>query len=100
MAQHLAREGYATHSNGTYVHLHHGHGSANFEKGLTKLTFCRLADLKGAIDKSDALQQDNKSRWPPHGVAGKGAEAAPALKLWDIAPVEVQREQTARMAND
>ncbi|KAH6609697.1 glycosyltransferase family 1 protein [Trichoderma cornu-damae] len=74
MAQHLAKEGYAIMSTASY------------------------ADLEGAIHKSDLLWEDNKSRWPPHTVRPR--KNAGGLRLWDMHPQEVEREEDAQMAND
>ncbi|KAF7554195.1 hypothetical protein G7046_g6879 [Stylonectria norvegica] len=72
LAQHLAKEGYATMS------------TASSE------------DLQGAIDKAELLFEDNKTRWPPHQVPQQNAR----LRLWDIAPQEVSKEENAQMVHD
>ncbi|TQV92045.1 hypothetical protein V2A60_004351 [Cordyceps javanica] len=73
MAQHLAAEGYATHAKPD------------------------LADLKEAVDKSKLLVEESKSRNPPHAVS---SEKQPAMRLWDIVPEEVQKEQNQQMSAD
>jgi beta-1,4-N-acetylglucosaminyltransferase len=73
MAKHLAQEGYATMSDGSQ------------------------SDLQGAIHKSELLREDNRSRWPPHDV---GAPKNSAVRLWEIAPGEVEREENAQMVHD
>ncbi|EGR52593.1 glycosyltransferase family 1 [Trichoderma reesei QM6a] len=74
MAKHLAKEGYAITSTASYL------------------------DLQGAIHKADLLWQDNKSRWPPHTV--KPQKAPGALRLWEMHPQEVEKEEDAQMIND
>ncbi|KAJ3498506.1 hypothetical protein NLG97_g1063 [Lecanicillium saksenae] len=73
MAQHLAEEGYATQAK------------------------AELADLKDAVDKSKLLVEENKSRNPPHAISSKDK---PAMRLWDIVPEEVQKEQNQQMSTD
>ncbi|PON27537.1 hypothetical protein TGAM01_v203304 [Trichoderma gamsii] len=74
MAMHLANEGYATMSTARYT------------------------DLQGAIHKADLLWEENQSRWPPHSV--KSQKNASSLRLWEIHPQEVGKEEDARMVND
>ncbi|KAL7896494.1 glycosyltransferase family 28 C-terminal domain-containing protein [Trichoderma sp. SZMC 28014] len=74
MATHLANEGYATMSTARYT------------------------DLQGAIHKADLLWEENQSRWPPHSA--KSQKNASSLRLWDIHPQEVEKEEDARMVND
>ncbi|KAL7793568.1 glycosyltransferase family 1 protein [Trichoderma ceciliae] len=74
MAKHLAKEGYAIMSAASY------------------------ADLQGAIHKADLLWEDNKSRWPPHAV--KPQKKSGGLRLWDMHPQEVEKEEDAQLAND
>ncbi|KAK1246677.1 hypothetical protein MKX08_000479 [Trichoderma sp. CBMAI-0020] len=74
MATHLANEGYATMSTARYT------------------------DLQGAIHKADLLWEENQSRWPPHSVGSQ--KNASSLRLWEIYPQEVEKEEDARMVND
>ncbi|KAL7823232.1 UDP-N-acetylglucosamine transferase subunit alg13 [Trichoderma gracile] len=74
MAKHLAKEGYAITSTASHL------------------------DLQGAIHKADLLWEDNKSRWPPHTI--KPQKAPGALRLWEIHPQEVEKEEDAQMTND
>ncbi|KEY65029.1 hypothetical protein S7711_07365 [Stachybotrys chartarum IBT 7711] len=73
MAKHLATEGYAT------------------------MSTSELDDLQGAIRKSELLSEENKTRWPPHEVAPK---QMPTLRLWEIAPTDVEKEEDAQMVHD
>ncbi|KAK5987116.1 UDP-N-acetylglucosamine transferase subunit alg13 [Cladobotryum mycophilum] len=75
MAKHLAKEGYATMA------------SASHE------------DLQGAIHKADLLWEDNKSRWPPHEVNPQKT-TKPGLRLWELHPRDVEKEENAQMAHD
>ncbi|OAA77240.1 Glycosyl transferase, family 28 [Akanthomyces lecanii RCEF 1005] len=72
MAQHLAKEGYATQAK------------------------AELGDLKEAVDKAKLLVEENKSRNPPHAISSD----KPATRLWDIVPEEVQNEQNQQMSTD
>lgn len=74
MAKHLAKEGYAITSTPSYT------------------------DLQGAIHKVNLLWEENKSRWPPHEV--KQQKIPGALRLWDMHPQEVEKEEDAQMTND
>ncbi|PTB38881.1 uncharacterized protein TrAFT101_006908 [Trichoderma asperellum] len=74
MAKHLAKEGYAIMSTAS------------------------CTDLQGAIHKADRLWEENQSRWPPHSV--KPQKNAGSLRLWEIHPQEVEREEDAKMVND
>ncbi|KKO98969.1 beta-1,4-N-acetylglucosaminyltransferase [Trichoderma harzianum] len=74
MAKHLAKEGYAITSTPSYT------------------------DLRGAIHKVNLLWEENKSRWPPHEV--KSQKNPGALRLWDMHPQEVEKEEDAQMTND
>ncbi|KAL6699834.1 glycosyltransferase family 1 protein [Trichoderma pleuroticola] len=74
MAKHLAKEGYAITSTPSYT------------------------DLQGAIHKVNLLWEDNKSRWPPHEV--KPQKNPGGLRLWDMHPQEVEKEEDAQMTND
>ncbi|KAJ4265434.1 N-acetylglucosaminyldiphosphodolichol N-acetylglucosaminyltransferase catalytic subunit alg13 [Fusarium torreyae] len=73
MANHLSKEGYAIMSSGS------------------------IDDLKEAIHKVELLWEDNKTRWPPHKVP---SQEASGLRLWDLAPAEVGKEQNATMVHD
>lgn len=55
-------------------------------------------DLQGAIHKVSLLWEENKSRWPPHEV--KQQKNPGALRLWDMHPQEVEKEEDAQMTND
>ncbi|RFU72470.1 beta-1,4-n-acetylglucosaminyltransferase [Trichoderma arundinaceum] len=74
MAKHLAKEGYAIMSTASRT------------------------DLQGAIHKVDLLWEDNKSRWPPHPVQPRKDPGG--LRLWDLHPQEVEKEEDAQMTND
>ncbi|OAQ99776.1 hypothetical protein LLEC1_05140 [Akanthomyces lecanii] len=73
MARHLAKEGYAT--------------QARAERD----------DLKEAVDKARLLEEENKSRNPPHAISSRDRLA---VRLWDIVPEEVQEEQNQQMSTD
>ncbi|KAF4970797.1 hypothetical protein FSARC_2232 [Fusarium sarcochroum] len=73
MAKHLSKEGYAIMSSGS------------------------IEDLKEAIHKVELLWEDNKTRWPPHEVP---LQESSRLRLWDLAPAEVAKEQNATMVHD
>ncbi|KAJ2957837.1 hypothetical protein NQ176_g11218 [Zarea fungicola] len=73
MAAHLAKEGYATQAKAD------------------------LADLIEAVDKAKLLVEESKARQPPHAISSQGK---PAIRLWDIVPEEVQREQNHQMNTD
>ncbi|KAM0557140.1 hypothetical protein ACHAPJ_005403 [Fusarium lateritium] len=73
MAKHLSREGYAIMSSGS------------------------IDDLKEAIHKVELLWEDNKTRWPPHKIP---SQESSRLRLWDLAPTEVAKEQNATMVHD
>ncbi|KAG8418175.1 N-acetylglucosaminyldiphosphodolichol N-acetylglucosaminyltransferase catalytic subunit alg13 [Metarhizium acridum] len=74
MAKHLARQGYATMSSADRL------------------------DLQEAIHKAFLLWEENKTtRWPAHDVRGKQEEA---LRLWDIRPGEVKKEEISQMSHD
>ncbi|KAH7326028.1 glycosyltransferase family 28 C-terminal domain-containing protein [Stachybotrys elegans] len=73
MARHLAKEGYATMSS----------------------TDCK--DLQEAIHKSELLADENKFRWPTHSVQ---ANSTAKTRLWEMAPVEIEKEQDTQMIFD
>ncbi|KHN96972.1 UDP-N-acetylglucosamine transferase subunit alg13 [Metarhizium album ARSEF 1941] len=74
MAQHLAKQGYATMSSADRL------------------------DLQEAIHKAVLLWEENRTtRWPAHHVGGKEKEA---LRLWDIRPREVRKEEISQMSHD
>ncbi|OAQ61951.1 glycosyltransferase family 1 protein [Pochonia chlamydosporia 170] len=74
MAKHLMKQGYATMSSTDRL------------------------DLQEAIHKAVLLWEENKTtRWPAHKVEGTKKEA---LRLWDIKPGEVQKEEISHMAHD
>ncbi|KAF4446928.1 beta-1,4-N-acetylglucosaminyltransferase [Fusarium austroafricanum] len=74
MAKHLSKEGYAIMSSGSSAE-----------------------DLEGAIHKLGLLWEENKTRWPPHMIPSQEPNR---LRLWDLAPEEVAREQNATMVHD
>ena len=72
--------------------------SLTHRSGCFHLTFlCRLGDLKEAVDKAKLLVEENKSRNPPHAISSNDK---PAMRLWDIVPEEVQKEQNQQMSTD
>ncbi|KYK60378.1 UDP-N-acetylglucosamine transferase subunit alg13 [Drechmeria coniospora] len=73
MAQHLAREGYAT------------------------MATASRQDLQDAVHKSGLLVEDNQTRWPPHSAT---AGPSVAMSLWDIKPMEVKTEENSQLAHD
>ncbi|KAF9779100.1 hypothetical protein IL306_002473 [Fusarium sp. DS 682] len=73
MARHLSKEGYAIMSSGS------------------------AEDLEEAIHKVGLLWEENKTRWPPHIIASQQPNR---LRLWDLAPEEVAKEQNATMVHD
>ncbi|OAA42134.1 UDP-N-acetylglucosamine transferase subunit alg13 [Metarhizium rileyi] len=74
MARHLAKQGYATMSSADRL------------------------DLQEAIHKAVLLWEENKTtRWPAHDVGGKEEGA---LRLWDIKPGEVKKEEISQMSHD
>ncbi|KAJ3517050.1 hypothetical protein NM208_g14762 [Fusarium decemcellulare] len=73
MAKHLSKEGYAIMSSGS------------------------VDDLQEAIHKVELLWEENKSRWPPNEVQPKETGR---LRLWDLAPREVAKEENAYMVHD
>ncbi|KOS20329.1 UDP-N-acetylglucosamine transferase subunit alg13 [Escovopsis weberi] len=74
MAKHLSKEGYAI------------------------MASAGLQDLREAIHKADLLQEENKSRWPPHRIPSPRRSA---MSLWEIRPrEELEREEDAQMAHD
>jgi beta-1,4-N-acetylglucosaminyltransferase len=74
LAKHLAQEGYAIQST------------------------TRLEHLQEAIHKTELLQEDNKSRWPPNNPTREKREAP--ISFWDIKPGEVRKEEAAQMTHD
>ncbi|KAM0233664.1 hypothetical protein ACHAPO_006952 [Fusarium lateritium] len=74
MAKHLSKEGYAIMSSGS------------------------TEDLKEAIHKVGLLWEENKTRWPPYKIPSQ--EEPDRLRLWDLAPAEVAKEENATMAHD
>ncbi|KAF5018544.1 hypothetical protein F66182_9478 [Fusarium sp. NRRL 66182] len=75
MARHLSKEGYAIMSSGS----------------------TSVEDLREAIHKAGLLWEENKTRWPPHKVP---IPEPGRLRLWDLAPEELAREQNATMVHD
>ncbi|KAI6749155.1 hypothetical protein HG531_008102 [Fusarium graminearum] len=73
MAKHLSKEGYAIISSGS------------------------TEDLKEAIHKVGLLWEENQTRWPPHKIPSQEPDR---LRLWDLAPVDVAKEENATMAHD
>ncbi|KAF4952308.1 hypothetical protein FGADI_6846 [Fusarium gaditjirri] len=73
MAKHLSKEGYAIMSSGS------------------------AEDLEEAIHKVGLLWEENKTRWPPHITPSQQPKR---LRLWDLAPEEVAKEQNATMVHD
>ncbi|KAL7767825.1 hypothetical protein ACKLNR_002126 [Fusarium oxysporum f. sp. zingiberi] len=73
MAKHLSKEGYAIMSSGS------------------------AEDLEEAIHKVGLLREENKTRWPPHIIPSQQPKR---LRLWDLAPEEVAKEQNATMVHD
>ncbi|RBR13830.1 uncharacterized protein FIESC28_08037 [Fusarium coffeatum] len=73
MAKHLSKEGYAIMSSGS------------------------TEDLQGAIHKVELLWEENKTRWPANKILSQESDK---LRLWDLAPVEVSREENATMVHD
>ncbi|EMT63685.1 UDP-N-acetylglucosamine transferase subunit alg13 [Fusarium odoratissimum] len=73
MAKHLSKEGYAIMSSGS------------------------AEDLEEAIHKVGLLWEENKTRWPPHIIPSQQPKR---LRLWDLAPEEVAKEQNATMVHD
>lgn len=73
MAKHLSKEGYAIISSGS------------------------TEDLKEAIHKVGLLREENQTRWPPHKIPSQEPDR---LRLWDLAPVDVAKEENATMAHD
>ncbi|CEI66850.1 hypothetical protein FVEN_g8503 [Fusarium venenatum] len=74
MAKHLSKEGYAIMSSGS------------------------TEDLREAIHKVGLLWEENKTRWPPHKIPSQ--EEPDRLRLWDLAPAEVVKEENVTMAHD
>ncbi len=93
MAQHLAKEGYATHAKAEYVLVPAHLAGQCIPSNLPS----SLADLKAAVDKAKLLAEENKSRNPPHAIS---SHDKPAMRLWDIVPEEVHKEQNQQMATD
>ncbi|EWZ89725.1 hypothetical protein BFJ63_vAg10727 [Fusarium oxysporum f. sp. narcissi] len=73
MAKYLSKEGYAIMSSGS------------------------AEDLEEAIHKVGLLWEENKTRWPPHIIPSQQPKR---LRLWDLAPEEVAKEQNATMVHD
>ncbi|KAF5543507.1 beta-1,4-n-acetylglucosaminyltransferase [Fusarium napiforme] len=73
MAKHLSKEGYAIMSSGS------------------------AEDLEEAIHKVGLLWEENKTRWPPHVIPSQQPKR---LRLWDLAPEDVAKEQNATMVHD
>ncbi|KAF4417706.1 beta-14-N-acetylglucosaminyltransferase [Fusarium acutatum] len=73
MARYLSKEGYAIMSSGS------------------------AEDLEEAIHKVELLWEENKTRWPPHIIPSQQPKR---LRLWDLAPEEVAKEQNATMVHD
>ncbi|KAG4264327.1 beta-1,4-N-acetylglucosaminyltransferase [Fusarium proliferatum] len=73
MAKHLSKEGYAIMSSGS------------------------AEDLEEAVHKVGLLWEENKTRWPPHIIPSQQPKR---LRLWDLAPEEVAKEQNATMVHD
>ncbi|ODA80319.1 hypothetical protein RJ55_03277 [Drechmeria coniospora] len=92
MAQHLAREGYATMATARYVF-----GPVAAEKRRLTLRVRSRQDLQDAVHKSGLLVEDNQTRWPPHSAT---AGPSVAMSLWDIKPMEVKTEENSQLAHD
>lgn len=90
MAKHLSKEGYAIISSGRYVN------STN-TKQTHVLIYRSTEDLKEAIHKVGLLREENQTRWPPHKIPSQEPDR---LRLWDLAPVDVAKEENATMAHD
>ncbi|QPH04205.1 hypothetical protein C2857_001029 [Epichloe festucae Fl1] len=74
MAKHLAKQGYAVMSSAS------------------------VQDLREAIHKAILLWEENKTtRWPAHDVKRKDQRA---LRLWEIKPLEVNKEEVSHMSHD
>ncbi|KAM5352347.1 hypothetical protein ACJ41O_005070 [Fusarium nematophilum] len=73
MAKHLSKEGYAIMSSGS------------------------VDDLQEAVHKVELLWEENKTRWPPNEVP---SQETGRVRLWDLAPEEVAKEQNVYMALD
>ncbi|KAF5620663.1 beta-1 4-n-acetylglucosaminyltransferase [Fusarium tjaetaba] len=73
MAKHLSKEGYAIMSSGS------------------------AEDLEEAIHKVGLLWEENKTCWPPHVIPSQQPKR---LRLWDLAPEDVAKEQNATMVHD
>lgn len=55
-------------------------------------------DLQEAIHKAVLLWEENKTtRWPAHDVR---SPEKPALRLWDIKPGEIKKEEISQMSHD
>ncbi|KJZ78224.1 hypothetical protein HIM_02262 [Hirsutella minnesotensis 3608] len=80
MAEHLAQEGYATMAAPRQV--------APVDHGES---------LQGAIHKAELLVEESKATFKPHPI---NTRQASALRLWDIGPTEVAREEKVRMSLD
>lgn len=89
MAKHLSKEGYAIMSSGRYVNL-------DLQPRLL-LTLDSAEDLEEAVHKVGLLWEENKTRWPRHMIPSQQPKR---LRLWDLAPEEVAKEQNATMVHD
>ncbi|EWZ37610.1 glycosyltransferase family 28 C-terminal domain-containing protein [Fusarium oxysporum Fo47] len=89
MAKYLSKEGYAIMSSGRYVNLY-------LQPSLL-LILDSAEDLEEAIHKVGLLWEENKTRWPPHIIPSQQPKR---LRLWDLAPEEVAKEQNATMVHD
>lgn len=54
-------------------------------------------DLQDAIHKAGLLCEENKNRWPANPVTPEQGEA---VRLWDIKPGEVEKEENSQMTHD
>ncbi|OAA33830.1 UDP-N-acetylglucosamine transferase subunit alg13 [Moelleriella libera RCEF 2490] len=74
MARHVAKQGYASVASASRL------------------------DLQEAIYKAVLLREENPTtRWPAHSIQRTDGNA---LRLWDIKPVEVNREEASQMSHD
>lgn len=90
MAKHLSKEGYAIMSSGRQVNL-------TYAGKMPILTRHSTEDLKEAIHKLELLWEENKTRWPPHKIP---SQEPGRVRLWDLAPVEIAKEENATMVHD
>lgn len=95
MAKHLAKKGYATMSTPRYVFTQIRIISPFVYHAYLCIS---RSELQEAIPKAVLLWEENKAtRWPPHNVR---RDRSDALRLWDIKPMEVKKEEVAQMSHD